>query len=219
MNVVFFGPPGAGKGTLAGMLSKLYRIPHVSTGDIFREAVKNGTPLGKKVEGILARGELVPDDITVDLVAERLSQPDTSCGYILDGFPRTLRQAEALGRSQTLDTVVNLAASDDVIVQRLSGRRVCPSCGATYHVVNFPPEKDNVCDTCGSGLSVRDDDQPESVKHRLEVYRDTTAPLIQYYRERDVLRDVEAARPPEVTAREIEGIFNQLARSRTERTT
>lgn len=193
MIVVFFGPPGAGKGTIAAKLSQTRGVPHISTGDLFREAVRNKTELGRKVESIMASGALVPDDVTIALVRERLDRPDVKDGGILDGFPRTVFQADALAGFCTVDLVINFEIDDAKIVERLSGRRVCRANGHTFHVRFMPPAKAGVCDICGSELYQRDDDSEASIKKRLSVYREQTSPLIDYYREKGSLRDIDAA--------------------------
>ena len=199
MRLIFLGPPGAGKGTLATMVSKEHGIPQVSTGDMFREAIKKETELGRKVKAILAAGDLVPDELTVDLVKERLAQPDAAKGYILDGFPRTIPQAEALEKFQKLDAVVNFAIDDALVVTRLSGREVCRNCGAIYHVTNMPSRVKGVCDKCGGPLYTRPDDTLESIRNRLDVYRRQTEPLIEFYRHRELLRDIDSSRSPQDT--------------------
>ncbi len=199
MNLIFLGPPGAGKGTLAGLVAKELGVPQISTGDIFRDAIKRETDLGKQVKAIVGRGDLVPDELTVSLVRERLSAPDAAKGYILDGFPRTIPQAEALAGFQKLDAVINFLIGDDVVVLRLTGREVCRSCGAIYHVRNMPSKVKGVCDRCGGPTYTRDDDKLESIKNRLEVYKRQTEPLIAFYRERGLLRDVDSSTTPEAT--------------------
>jgi adenylate kinase len=203
MKLIFLGPPGAGKGTLAGMVSKDHGIPQISTGDMFREAIKKESELGKKVKEILGRGDLVPDELTVDLVRERLSQADAAKGYILDGFPRTIPQAEALGGFQVLDAVVNFAIDDELVVRRLSGREVCRNCGAIYHVTNMPSRVKGVCDKCGGPLYTRPDDSLESIRNRLDVYRKQTEPLIEFYRKKNLLKDIDSSKSPEDTHRQI----------------
>ena len=192
MNCIFLGPPGAGKGTLAKQVAETYHIPHISTGDIFRENIKNQTPLGVKVKAIIDAGGLVSDDITCDLVSDRLSKDDARHGYILDGFPRTIAQAEALERFSTIDAVVNFAISDADVVERLSGRCICKGCGAPYNITAAPPKVAGVCDTCGGELYTRDDDRPEAIQHRLAVYRESTAPLIDFYKRKGTLVDIDA---------------------------
>ena len=210
MKLIFLGPPGAGKGTLAGLISKEYGIPQISTGDMFREAIKKETELGKRVKEILGRGDLVPDDLTVSLVKERLTQEDARKGYILDGFPRTIPQAESLAKIQALDAVVNFAISDDLVVKRLSGREICKSCGAIYHVTNMPSKVKGVCDKCGGPLYTRPDDSLESITNRLEVYRTQTEPLIEFYRKQKLLRDIDSSKSPEDTHRQISATLKGL---------
>jgi adenylate kinase len=203
MKLIFLGPPGAGKGTLAGLVAKELGIPQISTGDIFRDAIKRGTELGKQVKAIVGRGDLVPDELTVSLVRERLAEPDAANGYILDGFPRTIPQAEALQGFQKLDAVVNFVAGDDVVIARLTGREVCRACGAIYHVRNMPSAVKGVCDRCGGQTYTRPDDAIESITNRLEVYKRQTEPLIAFYRERGLLRDVDSSTTAEATLKEI----------------
>ena len=197
MNIVLLGPPGAGKGTLAALLKKELNVPHISTGDIFRSNIKNGTELGKKVQGILASGGLVPDEVTIEMVRDRIGQDDTASGYILDGFPRTIAQAEALDGMDEIDAVINFVLDDEEVVKRLSGRRLCPSTGRIYHIVSNPPKREGVDDETGEPLIQRDDDKPEAIRHRLEVYRNETAPLIGYYKEKGNIIDIDAAPSPE----------------------
>ena len=199
MKLIFLGPPGAGTGTLAGLVAKEFGIPQISTGDIFRDAIKREADLGKQVKAIVGRGDLVPDELTVSLVRERLAQPDAATGYILDGFPRTIPQAKALEGFQKLDAVVNFVIGDDVVVLRLTGREVCRACGAIYHVRNMPTRVKGVCDRCGGPTYTRVDDSLESIKNRLEVYQRQTEPLIAFYRERGLLRDVDSSTTPEAT--------------------
>ena len=191
-NIILMGPPGAGKGTQATDLVERYHIPHISTGDMFREAIKNKTPLGQKAEAIIARGDLVPDDITVGLVKERLSQDDCANGYLLDGFPRTIPQAEALEEigkeiGRPVNAVIDISVPEEVLIDRIGGRRVCPKCGASYHVRNMKPKVEGKCDHCGSDLIQRKDDNPESFKVRLENYYKQTAPVSDFYEARKLL--------------------------------
>ncbi len=209
MKLIFLGPPGAGKGTLAGLVSKEYGIPQVSTGDIFRDAIKRETDLGKKVKEIVGRGDLVPDDLTVSLVRERLAQPDALGGYILDGFPRTIPQAEALAGFQAMDAVVNFTISDEAVIGRLSGREVCKNCGAIYHVKNMPSRVKGVCDKCGGPLYTRPDDTLESITTRLEVYKKQTEPLISYYRKKKLLRDIDSSKSPDDTLAQIRRVLGK----------
>ena len=192
MNFIFLGPPGAGKGTLAAAVSALYGIPHISTGEIFRAAIKAQTPLGKKVKAIIDSGALVGDDITVELIRDRLAQSDAKNGFILDGFPRTINQAEQLEKIAKIDCAVNFDINGEAVVERLSGRRVCRKCSHNFHVVFMPPEKENTCTHCGGELYIRDDDKPEAIKRRLEVYRAQTAPLIDFYRSKNLLKNIDA---------------------------
>lgn len=192
MKVVMLGAPGAGKGTQAKMIASKYSVPHISTGDIFRANIKEGTELGKKAKSYMDQGLLVPDELVVDLVVDRLQQEDCSNGYVLDGFPRTIPQAEALDAALSklgtkLDFALDIDVADDFIVKRMGGRRACVTCGATYHIVNIPPKKEGICDTCGSELVLREDDKPETVEKRLSVYHEQTQPLIDYYKHSGIL--------------------------------
>jgi adenylate kinase len=210
MNLIFLGAPGAGKGTLAGIVSREYGIPQISTGDLFREAVKDGTELGRKVKGIMERGELVPDELTVALVRGRLERPDTGRGYIMDGFPRTIPQAQALDGFQRIDAAINFRSDDQLLIRRLSGRRVCRVCGAIYHVDNIPPRVEGVCDRCGGQLYIRDDDRIESIRNRLRVYREQTEPLVAYYRGLGLLREIDSSRSVEDSAAQLRPILESL---------
>lgn len=196
MKLIMLGAPGAGKGTQAKIISETYGIPHISTGDIFRANIKNGTDLGKKAKGYMDQGLLVPDSLVVDLVADRLKQSDCVKGFILDGFPRTIPQAQALDEAlkamgTKIDYAIEVDVPDEKIVIRMSGRRACVGCGATYHIVNIPPKVESVCDVCGSSLILRDDDKAETVFKRLEVYHEQTQPLIDYYKNKNVLVTVD----------------------------
>jgi adenylate kinase len=202
------GPPGAGKGTQAAKLVERYDIPHVSTGDIFRGALQERTPLGLEAKRYMDVGALVPDQVTVGITRERLAKSDCIGGFILDGFPRTLQQAQALDQMLAkmgirLNKVVNIAVPDQELIPRLTGRRICQSCGATYHMEFRPPAQQNVCDRCGGELYQRTDDQEETVRERLEVYRLQTQPLIQYYRDRDLYSEINGAQPTETVFRDI----------------
>ena len=192
MNFIFLGPPGAGKGTLAFEVAKSASIPHISTGDIFRQAIRDKTELGLKVKAIIDSGALVSDEITTALVAERLKADDCKNGFILDGFPRTIPQAEALAQLVTIDKAINFDISDEEVIKRLSGRRTCTSCGKVYNIVSMPPKQENCCDACGAALITRDDDKPESIKKRLEAYRNQTAPVIDFYRNAHIICDIDA---------------------------
>lgn len=199
MKLVMLGAPGAGKGTQAKTIAEKYKIPHISTGDIFRANIKNETELGKKAKEYIDRGMLVPDALTLDLVMDRFAQKDCKNGYILDGFPRTIPQAQALTaalkeQGEMLDFAIDIEVPDEVIVTRMSGRRACLSCGATYHLEHNAPKVANVCNTCGAALVQRDDDKPETVQKRLEVYHAQTKPLIQYYKDQGVLRQVDGTK-------------------------
>lgn len=196
MKIIMLGAPGAGKGTQAKKIADQYQIPHISTGDIFRANIKNGTELGKKAKSYMDQGLLVPDELTCDLVVDRISQPDAANGYVLDGFPRTIPQAEALtnalaSRDEKIDYAVNVEVPDENIISRMSGRRACLACGATYHIEFNPPKKEGICDTCGKELVLRDDDKPETVKKRLDVYHAQTQPLIEYYQKAGALAEVD----------------------------
>ena len=192
MKLMLFGPPGAGKGTQAELLQKKYAIPAVSTGNMIREAIRQKTPLGQTAKAVIDRGELLDDEIVIGIVRERLAQPDCASGFILDGFPRTLPQAEALEAMNVgIDAAVEICLADEKIVARMSGRRTCPGCGNSYHLVYNPPKIDGVCDACGAALVMRDDDKPETVQERLRVYHAQTAPLSDFYRRRGLLRTVE----------------------------
>jgi adenylate kinase len=200
--VVFLGPPGVGKGTQAARLARELGVPHLSTGDLLRAAVAARTPLGLEADGHMRAGRLVPDDLVLKILHERLAQPDAGAGYLLDGFPRNLVQAEALGKFAEIDRVVSFDLSPDVLVRRLSDRRVCPNCQSVYNLSSNPPKVAERCDTDGSLLVQRPDDRPEAVTTRLKVYADQTAPLLEYYRARHLLRPVDATgAPDEVAAR------------------
>ena len=186
MNLILLGPPGAGKGTQAAKIIEKYNIPHISTGDIFRENIKNGTPLGKKAQEYMNKGELVPDSLVIEIATDRLTKDDCKEGFLLDGFPRTVEQAEALDEflskdGKKVDHVLDIDVAADILMKRLTGRRVCKGCGATYHVTNIPPKVEGVCDSCGGELYQRDDDTEETVSNRIEVYNSQTKPLIDYY--------------------------------------
>ncbi len=201
MKVIMLGAPGAGKGTQAAILSEKLGIPTISTGNILRAAVKNGTPVGLQAKSYMDAGKLVPDDVIIGIVAERLAEADCANGYILDGVPRTIAQAEALEAAGIVfDNVISIEIPDEVIEDRMEGRRFCHSCGATYHIHNAPSKVEGVCDKCGGELEQRDDDKPETVKHRLEVYHTETEPLKDFYAKRNVLRPVENQPTIEATA-------------------
>ena len=207
MNFIFLGPPGAGKGTLASQVAGEYNIPHISTGDIFRANIKNGTELGKKAKAIIDAGGLVSDEITIGLVKDRLSKDDTKNGYILDGFPRTIPQAEALETFAKIDAAVNFDIADEAVVERLGGRVCCKDCGQMYHIKFNPPKTEGKCDKCSGELYTRDDDKTEAIKHRLEVYRDSTAPLIDFYKNKGNLVNIDARPAPEKVLEEFKAKF------------
>ena len=196
MKIVMLGAPGAGKGTQAKMIAEKYGIPHVSTGDIFRANIKNGTELGKEAKQYMDQGKLVPDELTVKILLDRVAQDDCKNGYVLDGFPRTIPQANVLDEALTklgdkIDYAVNVDVPDDNIINRMGGRRACVACGATYHIVYNAPKTEGICDVCGKELIIRDDDQPETVKNRLKVYHEQTQPLIDFYTKKGVLKTVD----------------------------
>jgi adenylate kinase len=212
MKIIMLGAPGAGKGTQAKMIAERYQIPHVSTGDIFRANIKNGTELGKQAKEYMDKGLLVPDELTVKILLDRVAQPDCKNGYVLDGFPRTIPQAEVLDEaltklSESIDYAVNVEVPDENIVKRMSGRRACLKCGATYHIEHIPPKQEGICDTCGSELVLRDDDKPETVQNRLKVYHEQTQPLIDFYTAKGVLKTVDGTQPMEKVFEDITSIL------------
>ena len=196
MKIIMLGAPGAGKGTQAKKIAEKYGIPHISTGDIFRANIKGGTELGMKAKSYMDQGQLVPDDVTIGMLLDRISQDDCAGGYVLDGFPRTIPQAESLtealkGRNEKMDYAINVDVPDEAIVTRMGGRRACIACGATYHIVYNPTKTEGVCDACGEKLVLRDDDKPETVQKRLTVYHEQTQPLIEYYDSEGILKTVD----------------------------
>ncbi|SDB31841.1 adenylate kinase [Eubacterium oxidoreducens] len=196
MKIIMLGAPGAGKGTQAKQIADKYTIPHISTGDIFRANIKEGTPLGKKAKEYMDKGDLVPDELVVDLVVDRIGQDDCKNGFVLDGFPRTIPQAEALTAAlekagEAMDYAIDVDVPDENIIERMSGRRACVNCGATYHIVTIPTKVEGICDRCGKETILRDDDKPETVKNRLKVYHDQTQPLIDYYKKVGILKSVD----------------------------
>ena len=196
MKIIMLGAPGAGKGTQAKRIAQRYGIPHVSTGDIFRANIKNGTELGMKAKAYMDAGNLVPDEITIGMLLDRINEADCEKGYVLDGFPRTIPQAESLTaalkeRGEKMDYAIDVDVPDENIINRMSGRRACLACGATYHIAYNPPKKEGVCDQCGEPLVLRKDDKPETVKNRLEVYHQQTQPLIDYYKKEGILAQVD----------------------------
>lgn len=192
MNIVILGPPGVGKGTYAGFLSKKYNIPKISVGDLFRRAIKDETELGKKIKDYVSSGDLVPDEIVIELVKNRLQGDDCKGGFLLDGYPRTVPQAEAMGKFKKIDAALNFVAPDEVIMSRIGGRRTCSKCGAIYHVKNVPPKVEGICDRCGGRLIQRSDEKPQVIKNRLVVYRKKTKPVVDYLRKQGLLVDIDA---------------------------
>ena len=202
MKIIMLGAPGAGKGTQAKMIAEKYSVPHVSTGDIFRANIKNGTELGKEAKKYMDQGLLVPDERTVKILLDRVAQDDCKNGYVLDGFPRTIPQAQVLDKAlseldDAIDYAINVDVPDENIIRRMGGRRACLTCGATYHVEHIPPKKEGICDACGSELVLRDDDKPETVKNRLDVYHKQTQPLIDFYEAKGILKSVDGTVPME----------------------
>lgn len=202
MKIIMLGAPGAGKGTQAKKVAKKYNIPHISTGDIFRANIKEGTELGKRAKEYMDKGELVPDDITIGMLLDRIHKADCKNGFVLDGFPRTIPQAKSLSEAlsklnEKIDYAINIDVPDDSIITRMSGRRACLSCGSTYHIKYSAPKKENICDNCGSELVIRDDDKPETVKKRLDVYHKQTQPLIDYYNNENILANVDGTKDME----------------------
>ena len=206
-NFIFLGPPGAGKGSLAVKVAEDYKIPHISTGDIFRANIKAQTPLGVKVKAIIDSGSLVSDELTFELVKDRLAQDDCKNGYILDGFPRTIPQAEMLEGLVADVKVVNFEIADEIVIRRLSTRRVCKACGANFNVLTLPPKVDGVCDKCGGELYQRDDDKQESIMHRMDVYREQTEPLINFYKNKGKITDLDASIETDVLLGKFKELF------------
>jgi adenylate kinase len=218
VRVILLGPPGAGKGTQAGNIASTYGIPHISTGDILRANVREGTELGLEAKGFMDAGELVPDEVIIGMVGARLAEPDATQGFLFDGFPRTVPQAEALeqlllDRDQPLHVVLRLAVDEDEVVSRLTGRRTCTGCGAVFHVVHQPPASEGVCDACGGELVQREDDREDVVRNRLEVYRRSTEPLEEFYWNRGLLRDVEAVGTVDEVAERAGAVLAEHARA------
>ena len=212
MKIIMLGAPGAGKGTQAKMIAEKYGIPHISTGDIFRSNIKDGTELGMEAKKYMDQGLLVPDELTCDLVMDRIQQDDCKNGFVLDGFPRTIPQAEALDEAlnkigQKMDYAIDVDVPDENIVNRMGGRRACLSCGATYHIEFNPTKAEGVCDACGAQTVLRDDDKPETVQKRLSVYHEQTQPLIDYYKKQDILKSVDGTQPMEDVFNAIVGIL------------
>ncbi|MBS6642043.1 MAG: adenylate kinase [Clostridiaceae bacterium] len=212
MKIIMLGAPGAGKGTQAKKIAEKYHIPHISTGDIFRANIKGGTELGMKAKAFMDQGQLVPDEITIGMLMDRIQEADCADGYVLDGFPRTIPQAESLtnalkARGEAVDFAVNVDVPDENIVNRMSGRRACVSCGATYHIMYNPPKQEGICDVCGEKLVLRDDDKPETVQKRLSVYHDQTQPLIEYYNAAGVLANVDGTQDMEKVFQDIVAVL------------
>ena len=212
MKIIMLGAPGAGKGTQAKMIAEKYQIPHVSTGDIFRANIKGQTPLGMEAKKYMDEGKLVPDELTVKILLDRVARDDCKNGYVLDGFPRTIPQAEVLTEAldkmgDKIDYAIDVAVPDENIVNRMSGRRACVTCGATYHIVYIPPKVENICDKCGSELILRDDDKPETVLNRLKIYHEQTQPLIDYYTGKGVLKTVDGTKDMNDVFADIVGIL------------
>ena len=220
MKIIMLGAPGAGKGTQAKRIAEQYGIPHVSTGDIFRANIKEQTPLGMEAKSYMDRGELVPDELTVKILLDRVSKDDCKNGYVLDGYPRTIPQAEVLdkaieetqdpsgiGADEKIDFAINVDVPDENIINRMSGRRACLKCGATYHIQYMPPKTEGICDKCQSELVIRDDDKPETVRNRLSVYHEQTAPLIDYYSNKGILRTVDGTKDVDEVFSDIKNIL------------
>lgn len=212
MKIVMLGAPGAGKGTQAKRIAAEYGIPHISTGDIFRANIKAGTELGKKAKAFMDQGALVPDEVTIGMLMDRIHEADCEKGYVLDGFPRTIPQAESLTRAlaaegNKIDAAVDIDVPDENIVNRMGGRRACLNCGNTYHIVFNPPKKEGICDTCGNALVLRDDDKPETVQKRLSVYHDQTQPLIDYYRAQGALKSVDGTQEMDKVFEDIKAVL------------
>ena len=210
MKLILLGAPGAGKGTQAKKIADKYQIPHISTGDIFRANIKEGTELGKKAKSYMDQGQLVPDELTLELIMDRFQNPDCKNGYVLDGFPRTIPQAEALTealakKGETIDYAINVEVPDENIINRMGGRRACLACGSTYHIVYAPTRVEGICDRCGEKLVLRDDDKPETVKNRLNVYHNQTQPLIEYYTRQGKLAEVDGTQS-------MEDVFNAIVK-------
>ena len=210
MKIIMLGAPGAGKGTQAMKIAEKYQIPHISTGDIFRANIKEGTELGKKAKSYMDQGQLVPDELTLELIMDRFQNPDCANGYVLDGFPRTIPQAEALTealakKGETIDYAINVEVPDENIINRMGGRRACLACGSTYHIVYAPTRVEGICDRCGEKLVLRDEDKPETVKNRLNVYHNQTQPLIEYYTRQGKLAEVDGTQS-------MEDVFNAIVK-------
>lgn len=217
MKIIMLGAPGAGKGSQASRISAVYKLPHISTGDIFRANLKEETELGKKAKSFMDKGELVPDDITIAMLLERIHKEDCKNGYILDGFPRTIPQAEALKealakKDEKIDLALDVEASDELIIKRMAGRRTCPACGAIYHIVTLPPKTEGICDRCGADLIQRKDDNEETVKNRLKIYHEVTEPLISYYKKEGILEEIDGAEELDKVFEKVKRIIHERSR-------
>ncbi|UDI77739.1 adenylate kinase [Staphylococcus taiwanensis] len=215
MNIILMGLPGAGKGTQASEIVKKFPIPHISTGDMFRKAIKDETDLGKEAKSYMDRGELVPDEVTVGIVKERISEDDAKKGFLLDGFPRTIEQAEALNQilselGRNIDAVINIEVPEEELMNRLTGRRICEKCGTTYHLVFNPPKVDGICDIDGGKLYQREDDNPETVSNRLSVNVKQSKPILEYYNEKGVLKNIDGAKDIDDVTKDVIDILDQL---------
>ena len=217
MKIIMLGAPGAGKGSQASRIATEYQLPHISTGDIFRANLKEETELGKKAKSFMDKGELVPDDITIAMLLERIHKEDCKNGYILDGFPRTIPQAEALKealakKNEKIDLALDVEASDELIIKRMAGRRTCPACGAIYHIVTLPPKTEGICDRCGADLIQRKDDNEETVKNRLKIYHEVTEPLISYYKKEGILEEIDGAEELDKVFEKVKRIIHERSR-------
>ncbi len=215
MNIILMGPPGAGKGTQADFIKAKYRVPHISTGDMFRDAVKKGTPMGQEAKKYMNEGKLVPDQVTIGIVEDRLAEDDCQAGFLLDGFPRTINQAEALDKvmdklGKKIDAAINIFVPDKILIERMSGRVSCKECGTVYHLVFSPPSQSGKCDKCSGELIQRSDDNAETAVNRLQVYIEQTSPLLDYYKNKGLLKDVDGNRDSKSVGSEIESILNGL---------
>ena len=217
MKIIMLGAPGAGKGSQASRIAKEYQLPHISTGDIFRANLKEETELGKRAKSFMDKGELVPDDITIAMLLDRIHKKDCKNGYILDGFPRTIPQAEALKealakKNEKIDLALDVEASDELIIKRMAGRRTCPACGAIYHIVTLPPKTEGICDRCGADLIQRKDDNEETVKNRLKIYHEVTEPLISYYKKEGILEEIDGAEELDKVFEKVKRIIHERSR-------
>ena len=217
MKIIMLGAPGAGKGSQASRIAKEYQLPHISTGDIFRANLKEETELGKRAKSFMDKGELVPDDITIAMLLDRIHKEDCKNGYILDGFPRTIPQAEALKealakKDEKIDLALDVEASDELIIKRMAGRRTCPACGAIYHIVTLPPKTEGICDRCGADLIQRKDDNEETVKNRLKIYHEVTEPLISYYKKEGILEEIDGAEELDKVFEKVKRIIHERSR-------